>query len=126
MDEFRRKASLLVKEWQEWLVWMPLALLLVVVMGAAMQWVFPHSGVDAPTGFHATLIAVLEGIPVVGMAWLCKRLYTHDLDDIEERVLYLQATSTKPGALPSVALKYLILDRLEWAGWLTLWFFLLR
>lgn len=106
-----------LRTWPE-IYWGAMALLVLALLGRYLAYSEPNSGVDGFAGLFALGLAIVEGIAITAMAWLCKRTYTRDHDDGTESHLWTLAQSGAP--LP------LILDRLEWAGWLSLWYLLLH
>jgi len=95
--------------WQEFVIWLPLLVFLAVggwvVLGA----------LDRTVG--ADFLAQLLQLPITAAylatacaaAWLFKRTYLLDLSSVEERAMHESA-----GAGNRMALRLIILDRLEW------------
>ena len=113
MDRFRK----FVSEWQDALIWVPGALLLLIAVTLILPLFDPRAGIDG-LGFLQGYAALLfKGVLATFMAWLCKRTYTKDLDDGDEALLMRTAQSTTPWPLA--------IDRLEWAFWVGFWYFVL-
>lgn len=106
-----------VAEWQDGLLWVPLVLALLLLVTAAVQWFDPRAGVDGLGFLQGYAALLLKGVLVTFMAWLCKRTYTRDASADDEVMLVARATAGQ--WIP------LVVDRLEWLGWLVLWFALL-
>lgn len=106
-----------IREWQDVLVWLPVAFALLLLATWAIRWFDPRAGVDG-LGFLQGYAALLfKGVLVTIMAWLCKRTYTRDWDDKDE-IKLVQTAQT--GQWQAYAI-----DRLEWLGWLGLWYMVL-
>lgn len=99
----------LVVQWQEISIWIPIAAAALYAAYTYLPLLDPRIGLDLGNLFGLAY-NLLAGILVTLMAWLSKKLYTRDLSDDEEASLPIYDK---------------IVDRLEWAGWLTLWFLLL-
>ena len=101
-----------LKEWPE-LVWL---LALGAALYAGLKWAAyyaPNAGLD---GFEA-IVALFPGL-IQGVAITGKRTYNRDHDDEQETWLWFCAHKRNPWPL--------LLDTLQWAGWIGLWYALLR
>lgn len=113
MDRFRDW----LKEWQDGVLWLPIAF---AIFFAAWWWLpklDPRSGIDGLGTLFALSLLVLKGIVCVFMAWLCKRTYTRDWGKLDELGAQQEAHDGRPWVL--------IIDRLEWAGWVGFWLYCL-
>ena len=106
---FMSSLRTLVVQWQEISIWIPIAAAAIYAAYTYLPLLDPRVGLDLGNLFGLAY-NLLAGILVTLMAWLSKKLYTRDLTDEEEAAQPLYDK---------------IVDRLEWAGWLTLWFLLL-
>ena len=108
-----------IGNWQDLIIWLPLMIGLLLAATYLLPRADPMAAVDG-LGFLQGYAALLfKGVMVTFMAWLCKRTYTRDwTDDDEEEAL------TK-ALYDSGRWHALVIDRLEWAGWLLLWYVVL-
>lgn len=104
--------------WQDGVIWLPVAILLVVLATWLLPALVPSAGVDGPGFLQGYAILLMKGVLVTFMAWMCKRTYTRDLGEDTERVL-MQYAADDHNPWP------LLIDRLEWVGWLVLWYVIL-
>ena len=106
-----------VSEWQDILLWIPLARARLLGATGLLQWLDPRAGVDG-LGFLQGYAALLfKGVLVTFMAWLCKRTYTRDWDAAVEMEIMIEAYKANPW--PAA------IDRIEWMMWLGLWYLVL-
>lgn len=112
-----------LREWPE-AVWLIVVGALVLAVYHWLKRYDPHAGIDGFGGLFALGMGLIEGVTITAMAWLSKRTYTHDWNDQAEVAVF--GTIKKPWPEGMGALMLLIVDRIEWAGWLFLWFTLLH
>lgn len=95
--------------WQEFLIWLPVLVALTfggwVVLGALDRTV----GADFLAQLLQLPISAAYLATACAAAWLFKRTYLRDLTSVEERELHDLAGAGNP-----MALRLIILDRLEW------------
>lgn len=106
-----------LKEWPEGL-WL---LVLAAALYAGLKWAAyyaPNAGLEGFENVVALLPGLIQGFAITGAAWLCKRTYTRDHDDEAEDALWHEVFNGNPFPL--------FLDTLQWAGWIGLWYALLR
>ncbi|MDC7806417.1 hypothetical protein PQS31_06210 [Luteimonas sp BLCC-B24] len=106
-----------VSQWQEFVVWLPvlfvIAIVAYVLLGAVVR-----IGAD-PLAWLAEIPVMCAWAAVAcATAWLIKRTYWMDLDDVMERELYERVLNE---ADPE-AWRLLIKDRVEWLALLLLAF----
>lgn len=100
--------------WQELIIWAPIAAALLLAATILIPRFDPHAGVDGLGFLQGYAVLLLKGVAIVFMAWLCKRTYTVDMTDEQDRVLLDFALEGRWIALA--------IDRAEWAMWLLLWY----
>lgn len=114
MDKIRK----FLGNWQDGLIWLPITILLVVLATWLLPALDPRAGVDGPGFLQGYAVLLMKGVLITFMAWLCKQVYTRDLSDNDETALLLQASDFR-NPWP------LLIDRLEWVGWILLWYMVL-
>lgn len=87
--------------WQELLVWLPLALVIIVGAFYAIPRLDPRSGVDGFGELWAALVIAFKALLAAFVAWLCQRTYMRELDDEDEEFLGWAALGELPEAEPS-------------------------
>lgn len=113
MDKIRSFFS----RWQDGVIWLPIAILLVVLATWLLPALDPRAGVDGPGFLQGFAILLMKGVLITFLAWMCKRTYTRDLTDEVEGEAWDLAGNGNPWPL--------LIDRLEWAAWLLLWYVIL-
>lgn len=106
------------RNWQDGAIWLPIALVLVVLATWVLPIFEPRAGVDGPGFLQGFAILLMKGVLITFLAWMCKRTYTRDLNEADEKQLMYEAGYNR-NPWP------LLLDRLEWVGWLVLWYVVL-
>ena len=106
-----------IKEWQDGLLWLPIALALLLGATWLLQWLDPRAGVDGLGFLQGYAALAFKGVLLTFMAWLGKRTYTRDASEGEELTLATRASlgNWQP----------LLIDRAEWLMWLGLWYLVL-
>lgn len=102
-----------IAHWQDGLIWIPLALLLLIAATALLPLFDPRAGIDGLGFLQGYAALLVKGGLITFSAWLCKRTYTIDWDAADEQTLV--NNSGKGAWIP------LVVDRAEWAMWLLLW-----
>lgn len=83
----RSRLAAFVAEWQELLVWLPVALLLALIAWHAIPHIDRTAGMDGWGTLWSYLVTGM-GVALAGfLAWLIARTYHLDLDDEGEREL---------------------------------------
>ena len=104
-----------IKNWQDVIIWIPVLLAVIVGLRYALPLLDPRAGVDGLGSLYGYATLLLKGVLITAMAWLCRRTYTRDMTDAEDRDLQSAARVDRD------ARWVLVIDRLEWAGWLIFW-----
>lgn len=127
MGNWEQDMSILRKAWQKvlefwahWaeIPWILVVLCLMVVAFYVLPRIDPRSGIDGFGDLFFFLIAIVKGMLITFGAWWCKKTYTHDLSKQDE-ITMLDRSSKNPGEIPWT----LVIDRLEWVGWILFWLF---
>lgn len=83
----RRRIAAGIREWQELIIWLPVALLLAYIAWRAIPLIDRTAGMDGWGAMWGYLVVAM-GVGVAGfLAWLICRTYHLDLDDEAEREL---------------------------------------
>lgn len=103
----RERFRALIRTYQELIVWMPPAVVLMVAAYYIIPHVDPTSGVDGFGQVYAMLVNVVGGIIVCFSAWLTKRSYLGLVEPVHRH---------------DVSLKVLLVDLGEWSLCFVFWF----
>lgn len=103
---------------QREVLWIALAVAVLYGTWKGIGYVDPRSGLDGFGSLFNYLLLLILGALASWLAWVCKRLYWHDLSEDEETDLRAKAKAGDRHA------KFmLILDRSETLAWLAFWLF---
>lgn len=104
-----------IGNWQDLAIWLPIMIGLLLAATYLLPRADPMAAVDGLGFLQGYAALLVKGVLITFAAWMCKRTYTHDLTDKEEREMLHSEWRWKA----------LIIDRLEWLMWLVLWYTIL-
>ena len=112
-----------IANWQDLAIWLPLMLGLLLATTYLLPRADPMAAVDGLGFLQGYAALLVKGVLITFAAWMCKRTYTQDLTDDEERAL--RSITLDSQGRNSGAFYFLLVDRLEWLMWLVLWYVIL-
>lgn len=107
-----------IANWQDLAIWLPLMLGLLLAATYLLPRADPMAAVDGLGFLQGYAALLVKGVLITFAAWMCKRTYTRDHDDNSEDLMWQQARDWG-------RVWPLVVDRLEWAMWLLLWYVIL-
>lgn len=108
-------------KWQDLIIWIPAAVLLMAAVWYLAPAFDPRSGIDGFGDLFVFSVQLVKVLIVLFVSWTVKRAYFHDLGKESEKTIHKQVLKGDPHAL-----KALIIDRLEYLfllvviGWFVL------
>lgn len=103
-----------IGNWQDLAIWLPIVIGLLLAATYLLPRADPMAAVDGLGFLQGYAALLMKGVLITFAAWMCKRTYTIDHDDDSESYM-----------LESSNWRMLLIDRLEWAMWLFLWYVVL-
>lgn len=82
---FREQVSTFLWTWQEVLLWIPLAFLLVYGFNRLSPYLDPNAGIDGYGDIYVFLVNIFKAVCIFFLAWFFKKTYWFDLPRYEER-----------------------------------------
>lgn len=110
-----------IKNWQEWIAWLPVAVVTLMAVFYIIPAISPRSGIDGFGSLFTLAVQVVKFIVAVSMAYLIKWHFLSDLSKEDENELHGAMLSKERHEHEARWL--LMKDRLEWAFLLILAYF---
>lgn len=134
MSDLRERLSAILSNWQEPLLWLPIALALGIAAYYVIPSIDPRAGIDGWGAVWNYIVVTIAVLLAGFLAWLLHRTYFLELDDDDERELIDHAcgiersegTGFRIGAGPTTWQAIVVLLRKDFLWLAVFWLVLSR